>query len=152
MQPSSEILIYTSPDGKTRIDVQLQGDTVWLSQAQMADLFQTTKQNVSLHVKNIFEEKELQESAVVKESLTTAQDGKRYSTKSYNLDVIISVGYRVKSHRGTQFRIWATRRLREYIIKGFTLDDERLKDGGTRNDYFDDLIERVREIRTSRRT
>ena len=147
----SELLIYTSPDGKARIDVRLDGETAWLSQAQMADLFQTTKQNVSLHVKNVFAENELRESAVVKESLTTAHDGKKYSIKLYNLDVIISVGYRVKSHRGTQFRIWATQRLREYIVKGFTLDDERLKDGGTRNDYFDELIERVREIRTSER-
>jgi hypothetical protein len=147
--PDSEILIYQSPDGKTRIDVTLAEDTVWLSQSQMADLFQTTKQNVSLHVKNIFEEKELRESAVVKEYLTTAQDGKQYRTKFYNLDVIISVGYRVRSHRGTQFRMWATKRLREYIVKGFALDDERLKDGGRRNDYFDELIERVREIRTS---
>jgi hypothetical protein len=145
----SEILIYESPDGKTRIDVALADETVWLSQSQMADLFQTTKQNVSLHVKNIFDEKELRESAVVKEYLTTAQDGKQYKTKFYNLDAIISVGYRVRSHRGTQFRIWATQRLREFIVKGFTLDDERLKDGGRRNDYFDELIERVREIRTS---
>jgi hypothetical protein len=145
----SEILIYQSPDGKTRVDVTLADETVWLSQAQMAELFQTTKQNISLHVKNVFEENELQENSVVKEYLTTAQDGKRYRTKFYNLDVIISVGYRVRSHRGTQFRIWATQRLREYIVKGFTLDDERLKEGGRRNDYFDELIERVREIRTS---
>jgi hypothetical protein len=147
--PRSEILIYQSPDGRTRIDVTLADDTVWISQSQMAELFQTTKQNVSLHVKNIFEEKELREPAVVKECLTTAQDGKQYRTKFYNLDVIISVGYRVRSHRGTQFRVWATQRLREFIVKGFTLDDERLKDGGRRNDYFDELIERVREIRTS---
>jgi hypothetical protein len=147
----SEILLYQSPDNRTRIDVRLDGETVWLSQAQMAELFQTTKQNVSLHVKNVFDEKELRESAVVKEYLTTAQDGKHYRTKFYNLDVIISVGYRVRSHRGTQFRMWATQRLREYIIKGFTLDDERLKDGGVRNDYFDELIERVRAIRTSER-
>jgi hypothetical protein len=147
--PHSEILIYQSPDGKTRIDVTLSEDTVWLSQSQMAELFQTTKQNVSLHIKNIFDESELRDNSVVKEYLTTALDGKRYLTKFYNLDVIISVGYRVKSHRGTQFRIWATRRLREYIVKGFTLDDERLKEGGRRNDYFDELIERVREIRTS---
>ncbi len=144
-----EILIYQSPDGKTRIDVTLADETVWLSQAQMAELFQTSKQNISLHVRNIFEEKELEEKPVVKESLTTALDGKRYQTKFYNLDVIISVGYRVRSHRGTQFRIWATQRLREYIVKGFTLDDERLKEGGRRNDYFDELIERVRAIRTS---
>lgn len=152
--PPSEVLIYTSPDGKTRIDVQLQGDTVWLSQAQMAKLFQTTKQNVSLHVKNLFEEGELSPKATVKESLTVQREGEREVQRKidhYNLDVIISVGYRVKSHRGTQFRIWATQRLREYIIKGFALDDERLRDGGTRNDYFDELIERVREIRTSER-
>ncbi len=145
----SEVLIYQSPDGKTRIDVTLSDDTVWLSQAQMAELFQTTKQNISLHLRNIFEEKELHENSVVKEYLTTAQDGKRYRTKFFNLDVIISIGYRVRSHRGTQFRIWATQRLREFIVKGFTLDDERLKEGGRRNDYFDELIERVREIRTS---
>jgi hypothetical protein len=147
----SEILIYQGPDGSTRIDVTLADDTVWLSQAQMAELFQTSKQNISLHVKNIFEEKELRENSVVKEYLTTAQDGKRYQTKFYNLDVIISVGYRVRSHRGTQFRIWATQRLREYIVKGFALDDQRLKEGGRRDDYFDELIERVREIRTSER-
>jgi hypothetical protein len=147
----TELLIYTSPDGKTRIDVRLQDETVWLSQAQLGELFQTTKQNISQHIKNVFEERELRENSVVKEYLTTALDGKRYLTKFYNLDVIISVGYRVRSHRGTQFRIWATQRLREYIIKGFTLDDERLKDGGVRNDYFDELIQRVREIRTSER-
>jgi hypothetical protein len=147
----SEILLYQSPDKRTRIDVRLDGETVWLSQAQMAELFQTTKQNVSLHVKNVFDENELREPSVVKEYLTTAQDGKQYRTKFYNLDVIISVGYRVRSHRGAQFRIWATQRLREYIVKGFTLDDERLKDGGRRNDYFDELIERVRAIRTSER-
>ena len=147
----SEMLLYQSPDNRTRIDVRLDGETVWLSQAQMAELFQTSKQNISLHVKNIFDEKELQESEVVKEYLTTAQDGKQYRTKFYNLDVIISVGYRVRSHRGTQFRIWATQRLREYIVKGFTLDDERLKDGGRRNDYFDELIERVRAITTPTR-
>jgi hypothetical protein len=148
----SEILIYQSPDGKTRIDVTLAEDTVWLSQSQMADLFQTTKQNVSLHVKNIFEEGELPSQSTVKESLTVQIEGARSVQRKvdlYNLDVIISVGYRVRSHRGTQFRMWATKRLREYIVKGFTLDDERLKDGGRRSDYFDELIERVREIRTS---
>lgn len=148
----SEILIYQSPDGKTRIDVTLSEDTVWLSQSQMAELFQTTKQNISLHVRNVFEEGELAPHPTVKESLTVQVEGSRSVQRKidvYNLDVIISVGYRVKSHRGTQFRIWATKRLREYIVKGFTLDDERLKDGGRRNNYFDELIERVREIRTS---
>ena len=150
----TEILIYQSPDGKTRIDVRLDGETVWLTQAQMAELFQTTKQNISFHINNIFKDKELQENSTVKKYLTVQNEGNRTVQRqidSYNLDMIISVGYRVKSHRGVQFRIWATRRLREYIVKGFTLDDERLKDGGTRNDYFDELIERVREIRTSER-
>ena len=127
---NSEIILYQSEDGQTKVEVRVEGETVWLTQGQMADLFQTTKQNVSLHIKNSFAEGELVENAVVKEFLTTAADGKRYSTKYYNLDVIISVGYRVKSLRGTQFRIWATQRLREYIIKGFTLDDERLKRAG----------------------
>lgn len=108
-----EIVIYQTPDGKAALEVRLQGDTVWLSQAQMAELFKNTKQNISLHSRNIFREGELQESAVVKESLTTAGDGKKYRTRYFNLDVIISVGYRVKSRRGTQFRIWATQLLRE---------------------------------------
>ena len=125
---------------------------VLLTQAQMAELFQTTKQNVSLHIRNTFEEKELEELRTVKEYLTVQKEGSRDMQRRivyYNLDVIISVGYRVRSNRGTQFRMWATQRLREYIVKGFTLDDERLKEGGRRNDYFDELIERVREIRTS---
>jgi hypothetical protein len=145
---NSEILIYQSEDGNTKVEVRMEGESVWLAQGQMVDLFQTTKQNVSLHIKNCFEEGELDENSVVKEYLTTAADGKKYATKYYNLDVIISVGYRVKSHRGTQFRIWATNRLREYIIKGFTLDDERLKRAGQMN-YFDELINRIRDIRSS---
>ncbi|MDL5051997.1 virulence RhuM family protein [Oscillatoria laete-virens NRMC-F 0139] len=146
--PSSEILFYQSDDGITRLQVRLEKETVWLTQAQMVELFQTSKQNVSLHIQNIFFEGELQETSVVKESLTTAADGKNYATKYYNLDVIISVGYRVKSHRGTQFRIWATQRLREYIVKGFTMDDERLKQAGGGN-YFDELLARIRDIRSS---
>ena len=126
--------------------MKLENESVWLNQNQMAELFQTTKQNVSLHIQNIFTENELREDSVVKESLTTAADGKKYQTKSFNLDIIISVGYRVKSLRGTQFRIWATQRLREFIVKGFTLDDERLKQGGA---YFDELLARIREIRAS---
>jgi len=144
----SQLIIYQTQDGKTRLDVRMDRETVWLSQNQMADLFQTTKQNVSLHVKNIFSEAELHEESVVKDFLTTASDGKNYQTRHYNLDVIISVGYRVKSHRGTQFRIWATQRLREYIVKGFTLDDERLKQVGGGN-YFDELLARIRDIRSS---
>jgi hypothetical protein len=145
---NSEIVLYQTADGETRLEVQFQGETAWLTQAQMAELFQTTKQNVSLHIQNIFTERELPETSVVKDSLTTAADGKSYATKFYNLDVIISVGYRVKSHRGTQFRIWATQRLREYIVKGFTLDDERLKRGGGGN-YFEELLARIRDIRSS---
>lgn len=146
----SDIVIYTAEDDRTKIEVRLENETVWLNQLQMADLFQTTKQNIGSHIKNIFSEGELEENSVVKKYFTTAQDNKDYLTNHYNLDVIISVGYRVKSHRGTQFRIWATQQLRELIVKGFVMDDERLKDpNGT--DYFDELIERVRDIRTSER-
>ncbi len=144
----SEVLLYQSDDGKTRIQVHFAGETAWLTQSQMAELFQTSIPNVSMHVRNVFREGELREESVVKDFLTTAADGKSYRTKHFNLDVIISVGYRVKSHRGTQFRIWATQRLREYIIKGFTLDDERLKQGGGGN-YVDELLARIRDIRAS---
>ena len=147
MRQESEILIYQSPQGNTKVEVRVEGETVWLSQGQMADLFQTTKQNISLHIKNIFNEGELTPDSVVKEYLTTASDGKEYRTLHYNLDVIISVGYRVRSHVGTHFRIWATQRLREYIIKGFVLDDERLK--LARDPYFDELLGRIRDIRSS---
>ena len=144
----SEILMYQTEDGQTKIDVRMEDETVWLTQSQMAELFQTTKQNVSLHINNCFHEGELNENAVVKEYLTTALDGKAYNTKHYNLDVIISVGYRIKSHRGTQFRIWATQRLKEYLIKGFTMNDDLLKNSGGGN-YFQELLERIRDIRSS---
>ena len=150
--PQTDLMLYQTEDGKTRLEVRLENETVWLSQNQMADLFQTTKQNVSLHIQNIFDERELERTATVKESLTVQQEGGRSVQRRveyYNLDVIISTGYRVKSHRGTQFRIWATQRLREYIVKGFALDDERLKKGG--GDHFDELLERIREIRASER-
>ena len=143
---NSEILLYQTEDGQLKIQVRLEDETVWLTQAHMVELFQTTKQNISLHIKNIFDEGELDENSVVKEYLTTATDGKSYRIKHYNLDVIISVGYRVKSLRGTQFRIWATERLREYIIKGFTMNDDLLKQGGG---YFEELLERIRDIRSS---
>lgn len=129
----SEFLLYRTEDGRTRLEVRLENETVWLTQNQMAELFQTTKQNISLHIRNLFAERELDRGATVKEYLTVQQEGRRQVTRTvehYNLDVIISVGYRVKSHRGTQFRIWATQRLREYIVKGFALDDERLKRRG----------------------
>jgi len=146
---SSELLFYATEDGNSKIEVRLENETVWLSQMQMVELFQTTKQNVSLHIRNIFAEGELEENSVVKDYLTTAADGKKYKTNYYNLDVIISVGYRVKSHRGTQFRIWATQQLKEYIIKGFVLNDERLKETGLTNQYFEELFERIRDIRSS---
>ena len=146
---NSEILLYQTENGQTKIDVRLEEETVWLSQKQMVELFQTTKQNVSLHIRNIFKEGELDEISVVKDYLTTASDGKQYSTNYYNLDVAISVGYRVKSHRGTQFRIWATKQLKEYIVKGFVLNDEKLKETGHTNQYFDELFERIRDIRSS---
>ena len=132
----------------TKIHVNMQDETVWLSQAGMTQLFQTTKQNISLHINNIFKEGELEKDSVVKDSLTTGADGKKYKTKFYNLDVIISVGYRVKSQRGVQFRIWATNILKEYIKKGFAMDDNRLKELGG-GGYFKELLERIRDIRAS---
>ena len=154
--PHSEIILYQPEDGRTRIQCRFENETVWLTQQHMAELFQTTKQNVSLHIKNIYEERELERGATVKESLTVQLEGKRSVQRRvefYNLDIIISVGYRVKSLRGTQFRIWATQRLREYIVKGFTMDDERLKNppGKGHIDYFDELLERIRDIRSSER-
>lgn len=150
-ESKSEIILYQTEDHRTRIEVRLENETVWLTQSQMAELFQTSVPNVSMHIRNVLKEGELQVDSVVKNFLTTAADGKNYQVAFYNLDAIISVGYRVKSHRGTQFRQWATQRLREYIVKGFTLDDERLKQGGTKNEYFDELLQRIREIRLSER-
>lgn len=146
--PSSEIIFYQTEDGETKLEVRLEGETVWLTQQQLATLLQTTKQNIGQHLRNIFDEGELDESAVVKKFFTTAADGKEYRTNHYNLDAIISVGYRVKSHVATRFRQWATHQLREYIVKGFVLDDERLKEGG-RGNYFDELLARIRDIRSS---
>lgn len=146
---NSQIVIYQSQNGQTRLDVRLDDETVWLSQKLMSELFQTTKQNISLHLQNIFQEGELYEFSVVKEFLTTATDGKNYKTIFYNLDAIISVGYRIKSNVATNFRIWATQHLKEYIIKGFVLDDERLKNPDVPFDYFDELLKRIQDIRTS---
>jgi hypothetical protein len=150
-KPKGQFLVYSSEDGNVKIEVRLENETVWLTQQHMADLFQTTKQNVSLHLQNIFKEGELEEDSVVKDSLTTAIDGKNYQTKFYNLDAIISVGYRVKSAVATRFRIWATQQLREFIVKGFVLDDERLKNPDRPFDYFDELLRRIQDIRTSER-
>ncbi|WP_445495652.1 virulence RhuM family protein [Photorhabdus sp. SF281] len=145
----SQFIIYQTEDGENRLDVCFQDETVWLTQALMAELFQTSKQNIGQHLKNIFREKELIEDAVVKEFFTTAVDGKNYRTKHYNLDAIISVGYRVQSHTATRFRQWVTRHLREYIVKGFVLDDERLKNPDQPFDYFEELTRRIQDIRTS---
>lgn len=147
--PGGEIIVYQTEDGRSRIQVRLEEGTVWLPQALIAELYQTTKQNISLHIRNILSERELEEDSVVKESLTTAADRKRYRTLFYSLPMIIAAGYRVRSDRGTQFRRWATARLEEYLVKGFTLDDERLKGGSGLVDYFDELLARIREIRAS---
>lgn len=143
-----ELVLYATEDGSAQFFLRAEGGTVWLTQLQLAELFQTTKQNISLHIKNVLAEGELLASSVVKEDLTTAADGKRYRTQLYNLDLILAVGYRVKSPRGTQFRQWATTHLREYLIKGFVMDDARLKDP-VGWDYFDELLQRIRDIRTS---
>ena len=149
----SEIILYQTEDGSTRVQCRFENETVWLTQAQMADLFQRERSVITKHIRNIFEEGELVEAAVCANYARTAADGKTYQTAAYNLDVIISVGYRVKSLRGTQFRIWATQRLREYIVKGFTMDDERLKESGG-GAYFDELLERIRKqpVRLARRS
>src|SRR5579862_441973 len=144
----SSLLLYQTEDGQTKIEVRLQDETVWLNQAQLCELFDKDKRTISEHIQTIFKEEELLEESVVRKFRTTASDGKNYQVNYYNLDVIISVGYRVSSHRGTQFRIWATNRLKEYLIKGFTLDDERLKRGGG-GDYFNELLARIRDIRSS---
>jgi hypothetical protein len=152
MNKKSEIILFKTKDEKISISVHLEDETVWLTQEMIAQLFETTKQNVSLHILNIFEEGELDEKATVKDFLTVQQEGNRKVKRKltyYNLDMIISVGYRVKSKTATQFRIWATKRINEYIRKGFTLDDERLKEGKTR--YFKELLQRIRDIRSSER-
>jgi len=150
-KPQNDIVIYQSNDGEPRIEVRIEGETAWLTQKDLAELYQTTKNNISLHVKNIFEEGELKQKATVKEFLTVQYEGTRQVSRNlehYNLDLIISVGYRVKSSIATAFRQWATARLREYIVKGFTMDDERLKGSGGGN-YWKELLERIRDIRSS---
>lgn len=149
----SELILYQTEDGLTRVQLRVVDGSVWLSQLEIAELFATTKQNVSLHVANVLKEGELIADSVVKESLTTAADGKKYRTKLYRLEMILAVGYRVKGHRGTQFRQWATGRLSEYLVKGFAMDDERLKNppGPGHTDYFDELLARIRDIRSSER-
>ena len=143
-----QIILYQTQDGESKIEVTLANETVWLSADQMAELFQRNKSTISRHIKNVFEEGELQQNSVVAFFATTASDGKIYEVTFYNLDMIISIGYRVKSYRGVQFRIWATQVLKEYLIKGFALNDELLKNAGGGN-YFDELLSRIRDIRSS---
>ena len=148
---NGDIIIYQTDDGLTKIDVKIQNETVWLSQQQMAELYDTTKQNISLHIKNIFDEEELTMGSTVKEFLTVQKEGNRSverKVKYYNLDMIISLGYRIKSKVATNFRKWATERLKEYMIKGFTMDDERLKGNGGGN-YWKELLARIKDIRSS---
>jgi hypothetical protein len=151
--PKSEIILYQTEDGRARIECRFEGESIWLTQKLMAELFQKDVRTINEHIQNVFEEGELPPDSVIRKFRITAADGKTYETQHYNLDVVISVGYRVKSARGTQFRIWATQRLREYLVKGFTMDDERLKNppGKGQTDYFDELLERIRDIRSSER-
>ena len=147
----SQIAIYQTEDGQAKVNVFFQDETVWLTQKLLAELFGTTTANINMHLKNIFQQKELDENSVIKDFLITASDGKQYKTKHYNLEAIIAIGYRVNSDRGTLFRQWATERLKEYIVKGFTIDDVRLKQGGRKSRYFEELLQRIRDIRSSER-
>ena len=153
MNEHNQFILYTAPDGMVKVDVFYKDETVWLTQKSLAELFDVKVPGINKHLKNIFETGELVEEAVISILETTAADGKNYKTRYYNLDAIIAVGYRVNSYQATQFRIWATRTLREFIIKGFVMDDERLKQGKQifGKDYFDELLERIREIRASER-
>ncbi len=151
MENSSQLIIYQTETGETKLEVRLENETVWLNQRLMAELFQTTVPNINMHLKNIFEEGELMADSVIKDFLITAADGKNYRTKFYNLDAIISVGYRIKSTVATRFRQWATEHIRGYIVKGFVLDDERLKNPDLPFDYFEELLKRIQDIRTSER-
>ena len=144
----NEMIIYVSKDGNIKVDVSIQNEDIWMSQDVMANLYDTTKQNISYHLNNIFKENELNKDSVVKNFLTTANDGKNYNVLHYNLDAIIAVGYRINSKKATEFRIWATKVLKEYMTKGFALDDEKLKNNGT-NPYFEELLARIRDIRSS---
>ena len=146
---NNKIILYKTEDGKSEIEVNLEGETVWLSQKQMAELFDKDRKTITEHIGNVFKEGELTEKSVCRKFQHTAKDGKKYDVNFYNLDVIISVGYRVKSLRGTQFRIWATHTLKEYIVKGFVMDDDRLSEGGVKKSYFKEWEERIRKIRTS---
>ena len=145
----SNLIIYNTVDGRASVVLYARDGSVWMNQNQLAELFDTSKPNISMHISNILKEGELQSESVVKNYLTTASDGKQYDVTFYSLDMILAIGFRARSKRGTQFRIWANQHLKEYLIKGFTIDDERLKNPDGRPDYFDELLERIREIRAS---
>ncbi len=145
----NKIIIYNSNDGKAKVSLFAQDGMIWMNQNQMAELFDTSVPNISMHISNILKDKELEVNSVIKEYLSTATDGKNYNVTFYTLDMILAIGFRVRSKRGTQFRIWANQNLKEYMIKGFVMDDERMKNPDGRPDYFDELLERIRDIRTS---
>jgi hypothetical protein len=149
MEEKNSIIIYNTADGKSSVSLYARDGSVWMSQSQIAELFATSKQNIGQHIANILEENELEENSVVKNYFTTAADGKQYEVAFYSLDMILAIGFRVRSRRGTQFRVWANRNLKEYMVKGFVMDDERLKNPDGRPDYFDELLERIRDIRAS---
>ncbi len=149
MKDNGQIIIYNTADGKASVALYARDGSVWMNQKQLAELFDTSKQNISLHIANILKENELQKKSVVKDYLTTAADGKQYNISFYALEMILAIGFRVRSRRGTQFRIWANSNLREYMVKGFVMDDERLKNPDGRPDYFDELLARIRDIRAS---
>lgn len=145
----SNIIIYNTDDGKVKVILYAKDGNIWMNQNQMAELFATSIPNISMHISNILKEGELQQDSVIKEYLTTASDGKNYNVTFYSLEMVLAIGFRVRSKRGTQFRIWANRNLKEYMVKGFLVDDERLKNPDGRPDYFDELLERIRDIRAS---
>jgi hypothetical protein len=149
MKEDQNIIIYKTKDGKASVALYAKDGSVWMNQQQLAELFNTSKQNISLHIINVLEENELAEKSVVKDYLTTATDGKNYNVTFYSLEMILAIGFRVRSKRGTQFRQWANRNLKEYMVKGFVMDDERLKNPDGRPDYFDELLARIRDIRSS---
>jgi hypothetical protein len=149
MKEKKNIIIYNTADGKASVSLFAKDGMVWMNQNQLAELFATSIPNVSMHIANILNDRELEENSVIKDYLTTANDGKEYTVSFYSLDMILSIGFRVRSKRGTQFRIWANRNLKEYMVKGFIMDDERLKNPDGRPDYFDELLERIRDIRSS---
>lgn len=149
MKEKQNIIIYNTPDGKAKVSLYAKDGTVWMNQNQLAELFDTSKPNISMHISNILQDKELDDNSVVKNYLTTASDDKQYNVTFYSLEMILAIGFRVRSNRGTQFRMWANQNLKEYIVKGFVMDDDRLKNPDGRPDYFDELLQRIRDIRAS---